>query len=203
MAECDRCVYHFLSSAVSRNALNSPFSLPVGRNAACKVTFIGGDPLRPEPGLFPMPVIQDPVSSQEAAAAASSLLWTAIVNIFAWSIPSAPPKVRSVLPINDHQRTWEAHDSCDFLGACSAGSLIPPFPPTHSPITSEQNRQLPAYTEIMMHIKYVRPPSRSGRCFTFFYHALQQLWTLCVVARAPRVENAKREEGRGDREGLR
>ena len=105
------------------NALNSPFSLPVHRNAACKVTFIGGDPLRPERGLFPMPVMQDPVSSQEAAAAASSLLWTAIMNIFAWSIPSAPPKVRSVLPINDHQRMWEAHDSCDFLGACGAGTL--------------------------------------------------------------------------------
>ena len=83
------------------------------------------------------------------------------------------------------------------------GDLIPPFPPTRSPITSEQNRQRPAYTEIMMHIKYVRPPSRSGRCFTFLYHALQQLWALCMVARAPRVENAKREEGRGDREGLR
>jgi hypothetical protein len=146
----------------------------VRRNAACELTFRCGDTPSPECGLFPMPVtvMQDPVSSEEADA---SCLWTAIGNILAWRRPSAPPKVRSVLPIfacsdSGHQRTWEACDSsltriaCNCLGAYGAR----PIPSIHSPTIqslSEQNR-LPSYKELMMHIKCVQP-SESGLCFTF------------------------------------
>ncbi|KAN0136665.1 Caspase domain containing protein [Lactarius tabidus] len=84
-------------------------------------------------------VMQDPVSSEADA----SCLWTAIGNILAWRRPSAPPKVRSVLPIfafsdSGHQRTWEAYDSSLTRIACNC---------------LEQNR-LPSYKELMMHINY-------------------------------------------------
>jgi hypothetical protein len=81
---------------------------------------------RSDASFFPCTVIEDLISSSEAALPSS--LRTAIANTIAWSI-SAPPKPRSVLPLSIEQRVaparlakWEAYDS-------SLTNIVRSFPP--------------------------------------------------------------------------
>jgi len=85
--------------------------------------------------------IQDPISSEEEAAPSS--LRTAIANTIAWSL-SAPPKLRSVLPLSIEQRVAPAP-----MEVCAREHDIPSLPPPRVCPTDAELETTPAVVPLV------------------------------------------------------